>query len=83
MADVQAPGVWATFHSDGAQIGEAPPVRVRVLEVVSTDDDDPQPDYVIVATEQGHQYQIALQDGWFSDPVGTLPAPLRTAPREP
>jgi hypothetical protein len=83
MADVQAPGVWATFHSDGAAVGEAPPTRVRVLEVVNTDPDDPRPDYVIVASEQGHQYQIPLADGWFDDAAGPLPATLRAAPPGP
>lgn len=78
MAEVEAPGVWATFHSDGAQIGEAPPTRVRVLEVVNHGGDDP--DYVILESEQGLQYAEYVSDGWFSDPTGPLPATLRTAP---
>ena len=83
MAEVDAPGVWATFHADGAQIGEAPPTRVRVLEVVNTDENVADPDYVVVESEAGRQYTIALGDGWFSDAHGFLPAPLRTAPLEP
>lgn len=82
MADVQAPGVWATFHHVSPLLDNAPPVRVKVLEVVNTDQDDPNPDYVWVESESGLQYAMYLADGWFSDPDGILPAALPTAPLE-
>lgn len=71
MGEVQAPGVWATYHAaDGSGS-----LRLRVLEVV-----DPAP-YVIVADEHGVQTAMGTDTGWWSDPDGTLPALLPTAPR--
>lgn len=75
MADVQTPGVWATFHgTSGEWVGVEQ--RFRVLEAIDHD--------WVVAVPDGDSRQVFLPmgDGWWSDAQGALPAVLPTAPPE-
>ncbi len=72
MADVEAPGTWATFHGTGGDwVGVEQ--RLRVLEAVNDA-------YVVVAGDDGRQFALMVAHGWWSDPDGPLPAVLLTAP---
>ena len=75
MADVQAPGVLATFHGTGGDFVGVEQ-RFRVLEAID--------DRWVVAIPEGMSEQIAIpmRDGWWSDSEGRLPAVLPTAPPE-
>lgn len=75
MADVQAPGTWATFHGTGGDFVGVQQ-RFRVLEAID--------DVWVVAVPDGSSRQVWLPmaDGWWSDAEGALPAVLPTSPKE-